>query len=96
MSMAALQSLGKLDDPMFGTVSPDETVDLYFNLSKDDTQEETRGSWNKGDNIEYLADPEPQGETPDSPTNSDDERSTPGAKSILSTRRSKKAKQPAR
>jgi Mn-containing catalase len=96
MFMAALQSLGKLDDPMFGTVPPNETVNLYFNLSKDDTHEETRGPWNQGNNIEYLADPEPQGETPDSPTNSDDEGSKPGAKSTLSTRRTKKAKQPAR
>ena len=35
MFMAALQSLDKLDDPMFGNVPPDDTVKLYFNLSKD-------------------------------------------------------------
>ena len=35
MFMKALESLGKLTDPNFGYVEPDETVDLYFNLSKD-------------------------------------------------------------
>lgn len=96
MFMAALHSLGKLDDPMFGNVPPDETVNLYFNLSKDETGEEMRGPWNEGESIKYLADPEPQGEAPDSPTNPDDEGSTPGDQSTVSTRRSKKAKQPAR
>ena len=40
MFMAALQSLGKLDDPILGTVPQNETFNLYFNLSKDDTHEE--------------------------------------------------------
>jgi Mn-containing catalase len=35
MFMKALESMGKLTDPYFGNVRPDETVDLYFNLSKD-------------------------------------------------------------
>src|SRR5207248_10399303 len=34
MFMKALESLDKLDDPMFGTVKPDETVNLVFNLSQ--------------------------------------------------------------
>src|SRR6202030_3870715 len=33
MFMKALESLGKLSEPNFGYVKPDETVDLYFNLS---------------------------------------------------------------
>src|SRR3954449_8340733 len=44
MFMAALQKMGKLDDPFFGTINPDETVDLVFNLSKGD---DYRGPWNK-------------------------------------------------
>jgi Mn-containing catalase len=35
MFMKALDALGKLTDPMFGNIKSDETVDLYFNLSKD-------------------------------------------------------------
>lgn len=34
MFMKALDGLGKLDVPLFGVVSPDETVDIYFNLSR--------------------------------------------------------------
>lgn len=34
MFMTALDRLGKLDVPLFGTVPPDETVDIYFNMSK--------------------------------------------------------------
>ena len=35
MFMAALQSMNKLDNPLFGDLTPDDTVDLYFNLSQD-------------------------------------------------------------
>jgi Mn-containing catalase len=55
MFMKALDSLGKLTDPFFGNVQPDETVDLYYNLStngKDD-----RGPWNSDDEFRYIADP---------------------------------------
>src|SRR5689334_536338 len=34
MFMAALAKMGKLDDPYFGTIPPDDTVKLTFNLSK--------------------------------------------------------------
>lgn len=34
MFMKALDGLGKLDVPLFGSVLPDETVDIYFNMSK--------------------------------------------------------------
>ena len=43
MFMKALDSMGKLDDPFFGNVLPDETVKLVFNLS----QEDVRGPWNE-------------------------------------------------
>jgi Mn-containing catalase len=46
MFMKALESLGKLTEPNFGNVKPDETVDLYFNLSKDG-QLDSRGPWNQ-------------------------------------------------
>lgn len=74
MFMKALQSLGALDDPMFGNVPPDDTVKLYFNLSKSDGEEATRGPWNEGDDVQFLADPEPRGGALESPVNPNDER----------------------
>jgi Mn-containing catalase len=69
MFMKALESLGKLTDPFFGNIQPDETVDLYFNLSSDG-QEKTitpnnqgpdeRGPWNSEPNFKYIANPLPQ------------------------------------
>jgi len=55
MFMKALDSLGKLDDPFFGNIQPDETVDLYFNLSSNGKDE--RGPWNSDENFRYIADP---------------------------------------
>ena len=60
MFMKALDSLGKLDEPFFGNIQPDETVDLYFNLSSDGEKDE-RGPWNSDENFKYIADPTPQG-----------------------------------
>ncbi|MCU0552491.1 MAG: manganese catalase family protein [Leptolyngbya sp. Prado105] len=60
MFMKALESLGKLDEPFFGNIQPDETVDLYFNLSSDGEKDQ-RGSWNSDENFEYIADPTNQG-----------------------------------
>ena len=34
MFMKALDAMGKLDDPFFGNIPPDETVKLVFNLSQ--------------------------------------------------------------
>ncbi len=56
MFMKALDSLGKLDEPFFGNIQPDETVDLYFNLSSGEGKDE-RGPWNSDENFEYIADP---------------------------------------
>ena len=55
MFMEALQSLGKLSDPFFGNVQPDETVDIYYNLSTNGKDE--RGPWNSDENFNYIADP---------------------------------------
>ena len=56
MFMKALESLGKLDEPFFGNIQPDETVNLYFNLSSGEEKDE-RGAWNSDENFEYIADP---------------------------------------
>ena len=63
--------MGKLDDPFFGNVKPDDTVKLVFNLSQD---QDERGPWNEGPDFEYVANPEPAGGLPPDPINPDDER----------------------
>ncbi len=73
MFMKALESLGKLTDPLFGNFKPDETVDLYFNLSKDGPLD-LRGPWNSEPAFRYVDKPEPQGELPQEVNNPDDER----------------------
>src|ERR1700687_2471588 len=50
MFMKALDSMGKLSDPMFGNIQPDDTVKLVFNLSKGD---DARGPWNEEPDFEY-------------------------------------------
>ena len=55
MFMKALDSMGKLTDPMFGNIQPDETVDLYYNLSSNGKDE--RGPWNSEPAFRYIADP---------------------------------------
>ena len=71
MFMAALDRMGKLEDPMFGTIKPDDTVDLAFNLSKGDDQ---RGPWNSEPKFRYVDDPAPKGGIPPAPVNPDDEK----------------------
>ena len=56
MFMKALDSLGKLTEPMFGNIKPDETVDLYYNLSSNGQKDE-RGPWNSEPTFRYIADP---------------------------------------
>ena len=58
MFMRALDSLGKLDDPFFGNIQPDETVELYYNLSTDGKGKDERGPWNSEPDFEYIADPQ--------------------------------------
>ncbi|ERT04864.1 rubrerythrin family protein [Lyngbya aestuarii BL J] len=55
MFMKALDSMGKLTDPFFGNIQPDETVDIYYNLSTNG--EDHRGPWNSDENFRYIADP---------------------------------------
>jgi Mn-containing catalase len=57
MFMKALDSLGKLTDPMFGNVQPDETVSLYYNLSTNGTEPDQRGPWNSEPTFNYIANP---------------------------------------
>jgi len=71
MFMKALDSMGKLDDPMFGNILPDDTVKLVFNLSQG---EDERGPWNEEPDFEYIESPKPRGGMPPSPVNPDDER----------------------
>jgi len=75
MFMKALDSMGKLDNPMFGTIQPDNTVNIVFNLSQGDDH---RGPWNEGNiydgqTIDYVEDPNPRGGLPPAPINHDDE-----------------------
>jgi Mn-containing catalase len=76
MFMQALNSMGKLDDPLFGTIKPDDTVDIVFNLSQGEDQ---RGPWNQEPDFRYVDHPEPQGGFPPAPVNPDDEKSGPSA-----------------
>jgi Mn-containing catalase len=55
MFMKALDSLGKLTDPMFGNIQPDETVNIYYNLSTDTVDE--RGPWNTEPAFQYIDQP---------------------------------------
>jgi Mn-containing catalase len=71
MFMKALQSMGRLDDAMFGNVPPDDTVKLVFNLSQG---EDVRGPWNEAPEFDYIADPQPHGQIPPAPINADDEK----------------------
>jgi Mn-containing catalase len=57
MFMKALDAMGKLTDPMFGNIQPDETVELYYNLSTDDSDKDERGPWNSEPDFKYIADP---------------------------------------
>ena len=79
MFMNALKSMGKLDDPMFGNVPPDDTVNVVFNLSQGDDH---RGPWNQGQayngqEFQYVENPKPSGGIPPAPVNKDDEKQLP-------------------
>jgi Mn-containing catalase len=80
MFMSALDSLGKLDDPLFGNVPPDETVNLYFNLSKNGHLQ--RGPWNSEPNFKLVDEPKPQGNYIEDIVNADDEGS-PMSKKVM-------------
>ena len=65
MFMNALNDLGKLTDPFFGNVQPDDTVDLYYNLSTStpadgsNVEVDQRGPWNQEPDFRYIANPQP-------------------------------------
>lgn len=84
MFMKALDSMGKLDDPMFGKIPPDETVKLVFNLSQGGDE---RGPWNSEPDFEYVADPEPRGGMPKPPVNASDERPGPTTQAPKTSKR---------
>jgi Mn-containing catalase len=56
MFMAALASMNKLTEPLFGDLKPDNTVDLYFNMSSDGDANQ-RAPWIKEPAFKYIADP---------------------------------------
>ena len=56
MFMEALRSLNKLDDPLFGDLKPDDTVNVYYNMASGPGSD-LRGPWNKEPAFEYVADP---------------------------------------
>jgi manganese catalase len=55
MFMKALDSLGKLTEPTFGSVKPDETVNIYYHMSTNGSPQ--RGPWNQEPEFTYIADP---------------------------------------
>lgn len=85
MFMKALDAMGKLDDPMFGTIAPDETVKLVFNLSQGN---DIRGPWNSAPDFDYVANPQPMGGMPGAPVNPSDERPAAGAGKAKPARKS--------
>ncbi len=76
MFMKALDSLGKLTEPAFGTIPADDSVDLYFNLSKGDGGD-WRGPWNTEPPFKYVAQPVPKGGLMERIVNPSDERAKP-------------------
>jgi Mn-containing catalase len=56
MFITALQSLNKLSDPLFGDLQPDDTVNVYFNLSSGPGADQ-RGPWNAEPAFRYVANP---------------------------------------
>jgi manganese catalase len=70
MFMKALDSMGRLTEPFFGTIQPDDTVNIVFNLSHGDDH---RGPWNQG-SFRYVDNPHAEGGLPPAPVNPDDER----------------------
>lgn len=56
MFMEALSTVNGLTDPIFGDLKPDETVNLYFNLSGGPDADQ-RGPWNSEPAFQYVANP---------------------------------------
>jgi Mn-containing catalase len=56
MFMAALKSINMLEEPLFGDLKPDDTVNLYFNLSSGNGSD-LRGPWNSEPAFQYISEP---------------------------------------
>ena len=56
MFMEALKSQDALDKPLFGNLQPDDSVNLYFNMSNGPDADQ-RGPWNSEPAFQYVADP---------------------------------------
>jgi Mn-containing catalase len=61
MFMTALESMNKLSDPIFGDLQPDDTVNVYYNLSSNLNGSDERGPWNSEPTFKYIADPLKEG-----------------------------------
>ncbi len=59
MFMDALKSMDKLDQPLFGDLEPDDTVNLYFNLSQSaNPSDDKPAPWIEADSsLKFVADP---------------------------------------
>ena len=56
MFMEALKSINKLTEPLFGDLQPDNSVNVYFNMSSG-SGADLRGPWNSEPAFQYVADP---------------------------------------
>ena len=56
MFMEALNSINKLTDPLFGDLQPDNSVNVYFNMSNGPGAD-LRGPWNSAPAFQYVANP---------------------------------------
>jgi len=56
MFMEALNSINKLTEPLFGDLQPDNSVNVYFNMSSGPGAD-LRGPWNREPTFEYVANP---------------------------------------
>ena len=56
MFMDALNSINKLTDPLFGDLQPDQSVNVYFNMSFGPGAD-LRGPWNREPAFRYVANP---------------------------------------
>lgn len=83
MFMEALDSLGKLNDPLFGNVEPDESVDLYFNLSKGSEKTDLRGPWNNEPEFKFVPEPAPRGQELVDVVNPEDEHGKLHSKELV-------------
>ena len=58
MFMDALKAMDKLDKPLFGSLKPNDTVDLYFNLSSEGKPGDDQAPpWIRNSSFQYIADP---------------------------------------